>query len=151
MNNAHLTGDATEASLPKTDCCDSVTNGGTLRLRGGGESQGDIVLSECCASLIDKDDSLSEEDIRDMLLEAGYTVEAIRDIMAEKSNARNFCNTLLTTESLRESNSDASGSESEGESALNVLKEIRIKNLNNIIIGTLNINSLALKFEQLRV
>ena len=32
-----------------------------------------------------------------------------------------------------------------------VLKEIRIKNINRIIIGTLNINSLSTKFEQLKL
>ena len=33
---------------------------------------------------------------------------------------------------------DTSGSESEGENALDILWEIRIKNVNKIIIGTLN-------------
>ena len=46
--------------------------------------------------------------------------------------------------------SELSESEAEGESAFDVLKEIRIKNVNKIVIGTLNINSLALKFDQLR-
>ena len=36
------------------------------------------------------------------------------------------------------------------ESADNILKKIRVKNVNRVIIGTLNINSLATKFEQLR-
>ena len=35
--------------------------------------------------------------------------------------------------------------------ALSILKEIRIKNINRIIIGTLNINSLHPKFEQLKL
>ena len=38
----------------------------------------------------------------------------------------------------------------EGESAFDILKEIRVKNVNKIVIGTLNINSLAPKYEQLR-
>ena len=44
------------------------------------------------------------------------------------------------------------GSESElvAESAFDILKEIRVKNVNRIVIGTLNINSLAPKFDQLR-
>ena len=36
------------------------------------------------------------------------------------------------------------------ENALDELKKIRIKNVNNVTIGTLNINSIATKFEQLR-
>ena len=36
------------------------------------------------------------------------------------------------------------------ESANDILKEIRIKNMNRVIIGTLNINSLASKFDQLK-
>ena len=35
------------------------------------------------------------------------------------------------------------------ENAFDVLKEIRVKNVNRIVVGTLNINSLAPKFEQL--
>ena len=35
--------------------------------------------------------------------------------------------------------------------ALSILKEIRIKNINRVIIGTLNINSLHPKFEQLKL
>ena len=35
--------------------------------------------------------------------------------------------------------------------AMDVLKEIRVKNVNRVIIGTLNINSLASKFEQLKL
>ena len=38
----------------------------------------------------------------------------------------------------------------DSENAVNILKKIRIKNINRITIATLNINSLASKFEQLR-
>ena len=38
-----------------------------------------------------------------------------------------------------------------GENAEKVLKEIRIKNVNRTIIGTLNINSMSAKFEQLKL
>ena len=38
-----------------------------------------------------------------------------------------------------------------GEGEIDVLKRIRIKNINRLIIATLNINSLANKFEQLKV
>ena len=36
------------------------------------------------------------------------------------------------------------------DTADNILRKIRVKNVNRIIIGTLNINSLAPKFEQLK-
>ena len=36
------------------------------------------------------------------------------------------------------------------ESPIDIFKEIRVKNVNRVIIGTLNINSLAPKFEQLK-
>ena len=37
------------------------------------------------------------------------------------------------------------------ENATNILREIRVRNVNRVIIGTLNINSLPFKFEQLQV
>ena len=46
--------------------------------------------------------------------------------------------------------SGISFSEDSSSSADDILKEMRVKNVNMVIIGTLNINSLAAKFEQLR-
>ena len=43
-----------------------------------------------------------------------------------------------------------SSSSFESETADNILKKIRVKNVNKVIIGTLNINSLAPKFELLK-
>ena len=43
-----------------------------------------------------------------------------------------------------------SGSNSDYETVSDILGKIRVKNVNKIVIGTLNINSLAPKFEQLR-
>ena len=42
------------------------------------------------------------------------------------------------------------GSYSDTETADNILRKIRVKNVNKIIFGTLNINSLASKFMQLK-
>ena len=42
------------------------------------------------------------------------------------------------------------GSNSDIETAENLLRKIRVKDANRVIIGTLNINSLAPKFEQLK-
>ena len=47
--------------------------------------------------------------------------------------------------------SDPSEKDIDGEDDGNILKEIRVKNVNRIVIGTLNINSLYSKIEQLKV
>ena len=97
-------------------------------------------------SFINQDNSMSEQDIRDVLFEAGYTIGAINEIITSKAGTR-----------LNESASDTLNNESvssESESGINsayeVLREIRVKNVNKVVIGSLNINSLASKFEQLR-
>ena len=112
---------------------------------------------------IDIQNSMSEQDIRDVLFEAGYTIEVIDDILAAKAMAgfNSLTDSEISTES-EESGSEFPGvtaltdpenismSNSVAENAIDKLKEIRIKNVNNVIIGSLNINSLAPKFEQLR-
>ena len=115
-----------------------------LRLRGGGEIEESITDIEDSALLNVSDTSFSEQNIRDTLFEAGYTIKAISDVLAVKSSPKKS-----PTSSTTESNSESFRSESEGECAFDVLKEIRTKNVNRIVIGTLNINSLASKFEQL--
>ena len=51
---------------------------------------------------------------------------------------------------LCEENEPIDGSDFESENADNILRKIRVKNVNKVIIGTLNINSLAPKFDQLK-
>ena len=51
---------------------------------------------------------------------------------------------------LEETDLSDSGSNSDYETVGDILGKIRVKNVNKIVIGTLNINSLAPKFEQLR-
>ena len=67
----------------------------------------------------------------------------VRDVLFQDKNSSS---TITSVES-----EASSGSESESviESAYDILKEIRIKNVNKIVIGSLNINSLAPKFDQL--
>ena len=55
----------------------------------------------------------------------------------------------LTLDSYIANTSDIGSNLCTDASADEVLKEIRIKNVNQVTIGTLNINSLAPKFEQL--
>ena len=93
-----------------------------------------------CTDNLEK--SMSEQDIRDVLFEAGYPTEAIDNIVASKAeNCRGD-----TSHSSFQTDTD---SELILGSAFDMLKEVRIKNVNNIIIGTLNINSLAPKLDQL--
>ena len=87
---------------------------------------------------------MSEQDIRDVLFEAGYTSDEINDILAAKVKAG-----LDSSNSTLSSESDTSASELDKGNALDILKEIRVKNVNKVVIGTLNINSLAPKFDQL--
>ena len=64
----------------------------------------------------------------------------ISDISLESSSEENQSSTSESDSELG-SNLETAGS---------ILREIRVKNVNRIIIGTLNINSLAPKFEQLK-
>ena len=95
--------------------------------------------------------------IRDVLFEAGYTIKVIGDVLAAKVKAglNELSNLSISVESELSCSEPAgdtniSTPDSDSENALDMLREIRIKNVNNVTIGTLNINSLAPKFEQLR-
>ena len=118
---------------------DPIGNASSLRLRGGGEVETETE-DEDFAYEMEVDESISEENLRTVLLEAGYNIREVEDIIAGKESA--FDSASL-------SHPGETGTESEDESAFDVLKEIRIKNVNKVIIGTLNINSLASKFDQL--
>ena len=122
------------------------SNTESLRLRGGGDMAEADSMGGNISKFIDRDDSLCAQDIRDMLFEAGYTVEEIDDIIEKRDQDKisKSLDSTLTTEH------DLSETDIEGESAFDILKEIRVKNVNKIVIGTLNINSLAPKYEQLR-
>ena len=95
---------------------------------------------------LDLNSSLSEGDIQDILFEAGYTRGSIENVMAarlEQSVDKSVNSTGIAE-------SDLSESEPDTESAFDILRKIRVENVNKIMIGTLNINSLASKFDQLR-
>ena len=91
-----------------------------LRLRGGRASEENLegeknLEAEDHEIIIGNDDSISEEDIRDVLLGAGYTMEAVSEIIATRTNTRH------SLDNLGGSDPDTSGSESEGENALDIL------------------------------
>ena len=141
----------------------NTSNHPPLRLTGGAENSFDSQESVNLEHLgNDLHESMSEQEIRDALFEAGYTIEVIDDVLAAKVMARSndpsnstksVHSEISGSESIRGSEIDQeniSMTDSVGENAFDKLKEIRIKNVNNVTIGTLNINSLAPKFEQLR-
>ena len=86
---------------------------------------------------------MSMKDTRDVLLEAGYSIDVIDDIIAAKVKAELENSPNSTVEP------GVSSSGSINENAYDVMKEIRVQNINKVVIGTLNINSLAPKFDQL--
>ena len=71
---------------------DHISNHTPLRLNGGGDNSID---RESCVHLEqqgnDLQNSISEQDIRDVLFDAGYTIETINDVLAAKvhANSRN--------------------------------------------------------------
>ena len=87
-----------------------------------------------------------DQEIFDALFEAGYNMDEIRNMgqlnMDTLSNASNSSDDEL----LGEKFDQCSGKEN----ARDILSKIRIKNVNRITIGSLNINSLPNKFEQLK-
>ena len=140
-----------------------------LRLTGGGdtsfdnleeinlENQGNSLIdnsisdSNCSndiLSFINQENSMSEQDIRDVLFEAGYSIDAINEILTSKTGE--WENESASETSIDESVLSESESESGTISAYDVLREIRVKNVNKVVIGSLNINSFASKFVQLR-
>ena len=126
----------------------NVSNHTPLRLTGGADitslTMNDI--SEGLLRDVDLENSMSEQDVRDILYEAGYSIETIDEILATK--VRNGLDQSSST-ILSEETDATDTNESVTGSAFDILKDIRVKNVNKIIIGTLNINSLAPKFDQL--
>ena len=121
---------------------------------------------------------LFEQDIHDILFEAGYDIEEIDQTILQMKNASsdvmNFFDQehlSLPSESLQDpdvmsvlgenpdhtlsdellgENINSESDETECENPTDVLHKIRIKNVNRIVIGSLNINSLPAKFDQLK-
>ena len=86
-----------------------------------------------------------DQETYDALFEAGYTIEELAEIVASRS--LNEDNTLDLDNTLSD---ELHGETDNFDDANNVLGKVRIKNVNRIVIGSLNINSLPNKFEQLK-
>ena len=105
-----------------------------------------ILSTESSASDTDSDSDLSTPDL-------SLFDNMDGDITTETPNPNNISTpdiSILSTESIA-SDTGNSDSDSDADNARNILREIRVKNVGRIVIGTLNINSLASKIDQLKV
>ena len=101
-----------------------------------------------------EDDNIFEQDIRDVLFEAGYSIEEIQAAKTKSCSSESVTESDIDQNEITESDidqDDFTEDNSCNNQAHSLLKEVRIKNINRLIIGTLNINSLASKFEQLKL
>ena len=103
-----------------------------------------------------------DQETYDALFEAGYSIEEIHEAVAPKflnnedmsdsedsdSADSDSSDDLPVMEKLLEENT--SNDETENINGIDMLKKLRIKNVNRIMIGSLNINSLPKKFSQLK-
>ena len=102
------------------------------------------------SSSSDDENNIYEQDIKDALFEAGYSIEEIDTVIASRPEHTLGGITSGDCSELDDSESSMSESDTSEEEPLKLLKEIRIKNINKLMIGTLNINGLASKFDQLK-
>ena len=127
--------------VPFSQNNDNATNHTPLRLTGGGNNFFDSLTSDYQRNDLDR--SLSEQDIRDVMFEAGYTIETIDDILSAKAMAglNGLSNSTASVESDISSTEfirggdltdlgDISVSDSGTENAFDTLKEIQLKNVN---------------------
>ena len=137
-----------------------------LRLNGGGdmsyESQSSNILvnhppaspsnqdSQCFSTgndpqiFVSQDDVLTEQDIREILFDAGYTIDDINDIIASKLKSNESdCSEILSCVGVNMSLFD------KNDDPIAILKDLKDKNADRPIIAHLNINSLSSKFEPL--
>ena len=101
------------------------------------------VLNENDPLSEDREDSLSEQDIREILLEAGYAIEEINDIISNARSNESACSEELSSVDENMSLLD------DMEDPFAILKDLKAKNSDRPVIAHLNINSLSSKFEPL--
>ena len=89
------------------------------------------------------ENSMSEQDIREILLDAGYAFEEINDIISKARSNESACSEESSSVSSNMSLLD------DMEDPLCVLKDLKAKNSDRPVIAHLNINSLSSKFEPL--
>ena len=112
----------------------------------GSNIQGILLVLDTNASSLsgvaNLQNSISEKDIRDVMFEVGYTTDSKNEIIEAKNTAilADLASSLLEEFNIAES-------ESVKGNALDILKELWVKRVNTIMVGTLYINSLAPKFD----
>ena len=93
-----------------------------------------------------------DQEMHDTLFEAGYSLEEIKQVLASRSLDDGSSDSFDRDETLDNDSellNENSLCDSE-ENANDLLRKIRIKNVNRVIVGSLNINSLPNKFAQLK-
>ena len=125
--NGHIANrNAISTPLRPTGECQENVNLAGQKIGLNDNSIADSNCSIDVRSFINQDNSMSEQDIRDVLFEAGYTLDAINEIITSK--AEKLFNDTSASDT---SNSESGLSESESESGINsayeVLREIRVK------------------------
>ena len=112
----------------------------------GSNIQGILLVLDTNASSLsgvaNLQNSISEKDIRDVMFEVGYTTDSKNEIIEAKNTTilADLASSLLKEFNIAES-------ESVKGNALDILKELWVKRVNTIMVGTLYINSLAPKFD----
>ena len=94
---------------------------------------------------------LGSEELSNEIVETDSLQTPDVSLLDMTPDAQEFETPNISLESdFSEENESISNSDLESETADKILSKIRVKNVNKVIIGTLNINSLAPKFEQLK-
>ena len=110
--------------------------------------------SDLDSSIISTNICHFDQETYDSLFQAGYTLVEIEEVIASKSKSNTETASISVSESadvtLNSSFSSVQEPASEKDYAHDVIRKLRIKNVNRIVIGTLNINSLSSKFDQLK-
>ena len=101
-------------------------------------------------------------DVRDILFDKGYTIEEFKAVLCDAGYSSQETEDIFSSKLLDMSLDSSelkdvsiegvldSESDPDNESATDALRKIRIKNVNKIVIGSLNINSISAKFDQLK-
>ena len=107
------TNDANKAISSKTNLTTEILQSNVDSIQDSDDS--------FASSNVGIDNSLSEQDVRDVLFEAGYPLNAINDILAAKTELGNPLDSTVST-----NDSDLSSAESVSGNAFDILKEIRV-------------------------
>ena len=152
------------SGAPDVQSEDSMSSNGLTDVSNCEGSNSKATLSENSVSegKFEEDINCSfDQETYDLLFKAGYTLDEIKEIASKSSRMDTSLNSsisesivsnesVVSDESVMSDELCGDGSGSDGENANILLSKIRVKNVNRIVIGSLNINSLSSKFDQLK-